>query len=300
MSWLKWENFMASFENGGLNIGCLKSFNLALLQKWRWRLVNNPDSLWAQVIVAIHGVEAGADLKGCYCNGVWASIISTYSMLHNRNLLSMNTLSHKVGNDFSIRFWKDSWNGNGTLMSRFNRLFHLDTNEDWLLSDRRVNDSWVWNWKKQVEGSRNEAALDSLLSDLGQVQILDEPDSWRWTLDGDGIFSIHATHVPIGSCMLPSCSSCTRWSNILPRKVNIFVGRLSLDRLSTRLNLSLRGLDILSIVCSMCNDVVEVVDHVFFGCDLSSDVWRLVRRWTHIDMPSFSSWFGCLQWFEDW
>lgn len=153
---------MASFEQGGLNIGSLKGFNLALLQKWRWRLVNNPDSLWARVIVAIHGVEAGLDLKGCYCNGVWASIISTYSMLHNRNLLPMNTLSRNLGNGFSIRFWKDPLNGNGTLMSRFNILFHLDTNVECLLSDRRVNDSWVWNWKRQVEGSGNDVALDSL------------------------------------------------------------------------------------------------------------------------------------------
>ncbi|GKB44103.1 RNA-directed DNA polymerase, eukaryota, reverse transcriptase zinc-binding domain protein [Tanacetum coccineum] len=176
-------------------------------------------------------------------------------MLHNRNLLPMNTLSRKVGNGFSIRFWKDL----GMAM-------------------------------RQVKGSRNEAALDSLLSDLGQVQILDEPDSWRWTLDGDGIFLVHATRVYIDSCMPPSCSPCTRWSNFLPRKVNIFVWRLSLDRLPTRLNLSLRGLDISSIVCPMCNDVVEAADHVFFGCDLSYDVWRLVRRWTNINMPSFSSW----------
>ncbi|GJV95289.1 putative RNA-directed DNA polymerase, eukaryota, reverse transcriptase zinc-binding domain protein [Tanacetum coccineum] len=45
MSWLKWENVLASFDKGGLNIGSLKAFNLALLPKWRWRLVNNPDSI---------------------------------------------------------------------------------------------------------------------------------------------------------------------------------------------------------------------------------------------------------------
>ncbi|GJS47551.1 hypothetical protein Tco_0597672 [Tanacetum coccineum] len=60
----------ASFDKGGLKIGSLKAFNLALLQKWRWRLVNNPDSIWARVIKAIHGVEAGVDLMGCNCNGV--------------------------------------------------------------------------------------------------------------------------------------------------------------------------------------------------------------------------------------
>ena len=123
---LNWENVLASFEKGGLNIESLKAFNLALLQKWRWRLVNNPDSLWARVIVAIHSVEAGIDLKGCKCSGVWASIISTYSMLHQRNLLSMSALSLKVSNGLSIWFWKDPWNGNGTLMSRFYRVYLID------------------------------------------------------------------------------------------------------------------------------------------------------------------------------
>ncbi|GJU98861.1 RNA-directed DNA polymerase, eukaryota, reverse transcriptase zinc-binding domain protein [Tanacetum coccineum] len=215
MAWIKWENVLASFEKGGLNIGSLKSFNLALLQKWRWRLVNNSDSLWARVIIAIHDVEAGLVLKGCNCSGVWSSIISSYSLLHDRNFLPLGTLCRKVGNGTSIRFWKDSWNGNGPLMTRFNRLYHLDANKDCLLSDWNVNGSWVWSWKRQVVGSQNEVALNILVSDLGQT--------------------------------------------------------------STLLNLSLRGLEIPSILCPMCYNGVESVDHVFFGCELASNIWRLIR-----------------------
>ncbi|GJX25915.1 putative RNA-directed DNA polymerase, eukaryota, reverse transcriptase zinc-binding domain protein [Tanacetum coccineum] len=36
LAWIKWKNVFASYDNGGLNIGSLKAFNLALLQKWRW------------------------------------------------------------------------------------------------------------------------------------------------------------------------------------------------------------------------------------------------------------------------
>nr|GEY45812.1 RNA-directed DNA polymerase, eukaryota [Tanacetum cinerariifolium] len=100
----------------------------------------------------------------------------------------------------------------------FNRLYQLDANEDCLLSDRRINNSWVWNWKRQIEGSRNEAVFASLVSNLDQVQLLDEPDAWKWSIDVDGIFSVRVTRVHIDSCMLSSCSSCTQWSKILPRK----------------------------------------------------------------------------------
>ncbi|GKB78177.1 RNA-directed DNA polymerase, eukaryota, reverse transcriptase zinc-binding domain protein, partial [Tanacetum coccineum] len=230
-------------ESGGLNIGSLKSFNLALLQKWRWRLVNNPDSLWARVIIAIHGVEAGLDLKGCNCNGVWSSIISSYSLLHDRNFLPLGTLCRKVGND---------------------------ANKDCLLSDRNVNGSWAWSWKRQV------------------------------SLDDDGIFSVHVTRAHLDSCMLPSLTPCTRWWKILPRKVNVFVWCMTLDRLPTWLNLSLRGLEIPSILCPMCYNGAESVDHVFFGCELAFNIWHLIRVWTNINMPSFSSWFDWFQWFDDW
>ncbi|GKA16322.1 RNA-directed DNA polymerase, eukaryota, reverse transcriptase zinc-binding domain protein [Tanacetum coccineum] len=40
---------------GGLNIGSLKSFNLALLQKCHWRWFSFPNALWVKVIKAIHG-----------------------------------------------------------------------------------------------------------------------------------------------------------------------------------------------------------------------------------------------------
>lgn len=33
MAWIKRDNILASYDKGGLNIGSLKAFNLALLQK---------------------------------------------------------------------------------------------------------------------------------------------------------------------------------------------------------------------------------------------------------------------------
>nr|GEX25922.1 RNA-directed DNA polymerase, eukaryota, reverse transcriptase zinc-binding domain protein [Tanacetum cinerariifolium] len=65
MAWVKWSNTIASLDKGGLNIGSLKAFNLALLQKWRWRMLSSPNSLWVKVIKAFHGQEGGFDSYGC-------------------------------------------------------------------------------------------------------------------------------------------------------------------------------------------------------------------------------------------
>ncbi|GJY53183.1 hypothetical protein Tco_0444847 [Tanacetum coccineum] len=97
MTWIKWDNILASFDKGSLEIGSLKALNLALLQKWRWRFVHNTDSLWVRVIKAIHGDEAGFNLKGCNSNGIWSSIISSYSKLLTRDIILAYSLCRKVG-----------------------------------------------------------------------------------------------------------------------------------------------------------------------------------------------------------
>nr|GEU73566.1 RNA-directed DNA polymerase, eukaryota [Tanacetum cinerariifolium] len=48
----------------------------------------------------------------------------------------------------------------------------------------------------------------------------------------------------------------------LPRKVNIFICRMILDRLPHRLNLSSRGIDISTISCPSCNSNVESSNHI--------------------------------------
>nr|GEX64493.1 putative RNA-directed DNA polymerase, eukaryota, reverse transcriptase zinc-binding domain protein [Tanacetum cinerariifolium] len=69
LAWIKWSNVLSSFDIGGLNIGSLKAFNLAFLQKWRWRLFSSPSSLWVKVIKSLHGYECGFDIEGCKFNG---------------------------------------------------------------------------------------------------------------------------------------------------------------------------------------------------------------------------------------
>ncbi|GJS40888.1 RNA-directed DNA polymerase, eukaryota, reverse transcriptase zinc-binding domain protein [Tanacetum coccineum] len=45
----------------------------------------------------------------------------------------------------------------------------------------------------------------------------------------------------------------TRWLRVVPIKVNVHAWRVCLDKLPTRANLSLRGMDIPSIACPLCN-----------------------------------------------
>ena len=53
--WISWNSILASKLKGGLGIGSLEALNLSLLQKWRWRFFNSPQTLWVKVIYEIHG-----------------------------------------------------------------------------------------------------------------------------------------------------------------------------------------------------------------------------------------------------
>ncbi|GJV32176.1 putative reverse transcriptase domain-containing protein [Tanacetum coccineum] len=71
----------------------------------------------------------------------------------------------------------DNWIGNGSLSSKYSRLFHLDIDANCLLPDRFSNDICSWNWSRQNLGSRNEEALENLFSEVVHVSVNNSPDS---------------------------------------------------------------------------------------------------------------------------
>ncbi|GKD70322.1 hypothetical protein Tco_1324412, partial [Tanacetum coccineum] len=157
IAWVKWPNILASFDKGGLNIGSLKAFNLALLQKWHWRMLSSPNSLWVKVIKAFHGQDGGFDSHGCKFRGCGTQ----------------------------IRFWKDIWLGEIPLCSRYNRLYRLDLDKDCLIIAKIDNGDW--NWSRTNLGTRNLAYFRDLLNEIGDVNIDVAKDTCFWSLGSKDI-----------------------------------------------------------------------------------------------------------------
>ncbi|GKE12490.1 hypothetical protein Tco_1416041 [Tanacetum coccineum] len=55
MTWVTWRNVLASKDKWGLGVSSFYALNRALMFKWVWRFRNNNNSLWARVIMALHG-----------------------------------------------------------------------------------------------------------------------------------------------------------------------------------------------------------------------------------------------------
>ncbi|GKD40096.1 reverse transcriptase domain, reverse transcriptase zinc-binding domain protein [Tanacetum coccineum] len=145
----------------------------------------------------------------------------------------------------------------------YNRLFRLERNQNCLIRDRIANGSWSWDWSRPMLFGRTQADFNNLLIDISSLDIDVGRDTPIFTLFTDNIYSVSVARKYLDDCMLPSSLPCTRWYKVLPRKVNIFMWQLFLDRLPHRLNLSSQGLDIDSITCPVCNGFVESNSHVF-------------------------------------
>ncbi|GJW15168.1 RNA-directed DNA polymerase, eukaryota [Tanacetum coccineum] len=129
-----------------------------------------------------------------------------------------------------------------------------------------------WNW------SRTNLLLEivvinllcDMLNEIGQLNIDVNEDTCTWSLGRNGTFTVKDARYRIDQNILPTLAHTTTWDKSIPRKVNVFMWRLSLDRLPHRLNLSSRGMDIPAISCPSCNANVESANHVFFECDIGN------------------------------
>ncbi|GJS69769.1 RNA-directed DNA polymerase, eukaryota, partial [Tanacetum coccineum] len=123
--------------------------------------------------------------------------------------------------------------------------------------------------------------------------------TWSWLLDPSGDFSVKSIREFIDDSMLPKMDVPTRWVKSIPIKINIFAWRVSLDKLPTRLNLSLRGLDIPSIICPLCSIAVESTSHLLFSCQLARQLMIKVVHWWELEYQDFHSYEDWLLWFKN-
>ncbi|XP_071688851.1 uncharacterized protein [Rutidosis leptorrhynchoides] len=139
MSWVKWEDTLLPFREGGLNIGSLKGKNLALLGKWFWRAKTEPNALWVKVLKNIHGVgglniDSGSnEIKGK--RGVWANIIRADGAIDKTGIQFGSSFVKKISDGGGTCFWTDQYQCDEPLCNKFRRLYLLDTDRSCFVKD---------------------------------------------------------------------------------------------------------------------------------------------------------------------
>ncbi|XP_071728387.1 uncharacterized protein [Rutidosis leptorrhynchoides] len=252
IAWIKWEGILNSYENGGLNIGSLKSKNLALLGKWWWRFKTETNAFWVKIIRSIYGVYGGlvTGSSTSLVPGTWTNIIMAGKAIELSQVEFSNCFRRSIHDGGSTSFWHDHWISIDKLSNLFPRLYRLESNAD-------------------VTG--------------------DGPDRWVWTLDSDGLFRVKSLASSVDTRLLGSNGSslCTIHNNIIPKKIEIFAWQTLKKRLPVHLELDKRGIDLDSVRCPLCDDDLESVEHSIIFCKHALDIWDRVYKWWN--MGSFSS-----------
>nr|GEV23945.1 RNA-directed DNA polymerase, eukaryota [Tanacetum cinerariifolium] len=89
-------------------------------------------------------------------------------------------------------------------------------------------------------GGAEEEKLSFLLSRIDGLILTNIPDRWVWSLEATSVFFIKSVRQLIDDSILSKEEVATRWVKVMPIKINVFVWRVHLDKLPTRLNLSFK------------------------------------------------------------
>ncbi|GJS09391.1 RNA-directed DNA polymerase, eukaryota [Tanacetum coccineum] len=291
ISWVAWDNVLASKLNGGLGVSSFFALNRALLLKWVWRFISGDGSLWCKVIQAIYGSKF--DLHVTDQPSIWCSILREVKSLKDSGFDFSSHCKKRIGDGSCTSFWYDIWLADAPLCVQFPRLFALELDKEIVVANKMGASSVSASFRRDVRDGAERQQWDDLSSILNSVVLSSSKDRWTCDLSGDGEFKVKVIRNFIDDLFLPSSDVETRWVKFIPIKVNVFSWRARRDRLPTRVNLSRRGVLLDSHLCPLCNAAMEDVQHVFFRCDVARVVLRKICRWWDLDWQeicSFSDW----------
>jgi hypothetical protein len=283
-------------SKGGLGIKNLELFNLALLSKWKWRMLLDDEALWSDFLRYRYGHLPSRVLGSIsYTQGskesIWWKDIVSRPRGYTEDWFKSN-VACKVGNGKNINFWQFKWFGNQCFQELYPNLYDKEMNQNVKVADRipseGLNGTWVWNWITTLTQDELQQ-LHSLMEVLAGFSLQhNQIDSWRWIPGIAGAFSVKSCYNHLLEHHLATaedsdvCASLKiLWRNDLPSKVLVFGWRLLLDRLPTKGALNQRGIlnNPHDLLCVFCLQHVEDSIHLFCHCSFVKRVWDLVSNW---------------------
>ena len=133
MHWISWVKLTQPKTGGGLGFKDMHAFNIAMLSRQGWRLLQNPDSLCARVLKAryfpyCHVLEAEPKEGISYS---WRSILQGQELIKHGYIW-------RIGDGTCVKIWTDpwipqAWSQKVTTPRGSNLMMHVDTSPSYLL-----------------------------------------------------------------------------------------------------------------------------------------------------------------------
>jgi hypothetical protein len=314
INWIKWDTVCLPKDKGGLGVRDVRVVNISLLSKWRWRLLDNTNAVWKDVLKSKYGenvvgrVELGDECKPWYASLWWRDICTIGNNLETfwfaRNVVK------KLGNGVNTSFWMDIRVDDISLKDCFPRLFSISTQKEasvaemWNPMAGEVNWRLIWRRRLFVW---EENLMDELLVVINRISPSDDTDRWGWKPENDAIFTAKSVYKLVSNLSnLEGLDAQWHakiftgiWKSPTPSKVCGFVWQLLHNRIPTKSNLVSRRIIVAGedSRCVLCGVEIETADHLFLYCNVAKQVWFEIFTWLKVSfgLPhSLFSIFNCL------
>ena len=278
--WVSWETMTKPKGMSGLGFKDFELFNLAMLAKQAWRLLQKPNSLSARLLKSIYypNVDILQASLGGHPSQIWRSIIE------GRDVLKQG-LIRRVGNGATTNIWTDNWLPRKEMLQPYGC---IAANPPQLVSE--LIDPTSASWIKQ--------RVNEVFMLMDATVILGIPlctrnidDFWSWNFETKGIFSVKSTYRMLSETKQrceawlkgePGTSSLQSeermwkklWKTEVPGKVRMFIWRLSKHSLPTEDVQAHRHM-MTSSSCGLCG-MADSWKHSLIQCTMSRCVWALV------------------------
>ena len=271
MHWLAWDRLSLPKREGGLGFRDLESFNLALLGKQTWRLLQYPDSLMAKTLKGRYYQETNIlnATRGRKASFIWKSI------LHGRDLVKKG-LRFCIGDGSTIDAWLDPW-----LPIHLPRPpIKLDGSPSPLLVQNLLNQTrtgWDTDKIRDWVDPQDAATIMNI-----KVCPTATQDLLGWHYTRHGFYTVKsgywlATHLPDFNQAIPPQGDIllkqNLWKSKTAPKLKHFCWRIISKAIPTGENLKYRHITT-DATCVRCCREDESTNHLFFNCEYAQAIWR--------------------------
>lgn len=251
----------------GLGFRKLQEFNVAMLAKQAWRLINNTNPLVSGLMKARYYVNTDfLEAKlGDNPSFMWRSIMASQEIVRQH-------CRRKIGDGKDTRVWHIPW-----LPCKDNGCPTTTPYEE-------LQDIVVHNLMNDEHKSWDVDILHDLFNERDRVLIQQIPipsrsrsDSWYWQLDDKGVFSVKSCYRSLRGENTNTEGGFWKqvWGLKLPGKVINLVWRACKNVLPTASELIKRYVAIDSM-CPWCHLQCETPVHTLFTCSFAKELWDKV------------------------
>ncbi|GAU18647.1 hypothetical protein TSUD_124800 [Trifolium subterraneum] len=282
--WLAWDKLACPKAKDGLGFHKFEAFNMAMVAKQAWNIIQNPESLAAKLIKARYFprsslLEASLGYNPSYA---WRSIWKAKQIL-------LHGCRWRIGSGDRVRVMYDPWlRGNG---------------DRWVTSpqvecvyDLFVKDLLLENYKAWDIAKIRNLFLGPVVEEIIATPLISsvKEDKVIWEEERNGCYSVKSGYNLAMRCIFRSDRHHVEgnWNDIWkaqsPHKTRHLLWRLCRGCLPTRVRLAQHYVDC-ELSCPMCDDEVEDDIHVFFGCVTARECWMAAGLSQLLENPAYQN-----------